>query len=443
MVTVHKLHKFVGITAGLVILILGVTGFFINHDKWGFLYSTTFKTVPDSVKKADSRLFEAYWLNPEDASHSIVGGKRGIFESFDNGQSFKKMTDIQCLAIRTDKNKLYAATSDGVYSLEEKLWKPYALSGEYITSISIAERIIVAVIERHELVSIEKNTKNIIARDSVTISSEKLQDSISLSRFVRDLHYGRGLFDGDISLLLNDYAAIISSWLAVSGFLIWFYIRTKNKPMISRKLIKLHSNVIAILAIIPLLILAITGIFLDHSSGLAKFMRSVTISHTVLPPVYESLKHDIWSVDYDEEKYRVGNRHGVYASHDLKTWTKEVNGLAYKMVRKDEVLYVSGMGSPNRMYDGVWKTLPKTPHMFRDIIVINNQVNYFTPAKKSSQKIPYFEEATLYSVLLTLHDGTFFAPWWVWVNDYAAVALFILCCTGLIRWYRKKKQKLK
>lgn len=438
MVKAYKLHKFVGLTAGLLILILGVTGFFINHDKWSFLYSTTFSYVPDSVKKADKRLFEAYWINPVDFSHSIVGSKRGIFESFDYGQNFKKMTEVQCLAIRENQGKLYAATSDGVYTLENRLWKPYALRGEYITAISVAESMVVAVIEKHELISIDKNTKKIISRDRVSISVEKLQHSISLSRFVRDLHYGRGLFDGDISLIINDYGAIISTWLALSGFFIWFYIRKKKKPRHTKQLIQLHANFIAIVAIIPLLILAITGIFLDHSSGLAKFMRSVTIPHTILPPVYESLKHDIWSVDYDGKKYRIGNRHGIYSSEDLKTWTQEIQGLAYRMIRKDEVLYVSGMGAPNKIYDGTWKTLPETPHMFRDVLVINNEVSYCSPMKISPDKLPDFKEATLYSILLTLHDGTFFAKWWVWINDYAAIALGVLYCTGVIRWYKKK-----
>ena len=441
MVKLHQLHKIAGLSAGLVLLILGITGFFIDHDKWSFLYTTTFKFVPDTTKKADKKLFEAYWVDPKNAEHYIVGGKRGIYESFDGGQKFQEMTSLQCLAIRSDKGEVFAATNDGIYKLENDSWKAYALSGQYITSLSLSKDNIVVVIDKHELVTLQRDNAKVLSKNIVEIDASKLQEDIKLSRFVRDLHYGRGLFDGDISLLINDYGAIVISLLAISGYIIWWLIRKKKKPILTRKLIKWHANMFAIVAIIPLLILAITGVFLDHSKGLAQFMRSVTIPHAILPPVYSSLTHDIWSVDYDGEVYRIGNRYGIYSSKDLNSWEQETKGLAYRMIRKDELLYVSGMGAPNRMFDGKWNMLPKTPHMFRDIMVEKDEVKYFAPCGHCDQKTPKFEDATFYSLMLTLHDGTFFAEWWVWVNDYAALALLILSITGTMRWYRKKQKK--
>ena len=439
MVKLHQLHKFAGLSAGLVILLLGITGFFIDHDKWSFLYNTTFKYTPETVKKADTKLFEAYWIDPNNQEHYIVGGKRGIFESFDAGQNFVLMTPLQCLAIRANNGKVFTATSDGIYQLQKGAWKQYALSGEYITSISVSNEKIIAIIDKHELVVIQKANAKVISKNVVAIEASKLEEDIKLSRFVRDLHYGRGLFDGDVSLLINDYAAIVISLLAISGYFIWWLIRKKKKPALTRKLIKWHANMFAIVAIIPLLILAITGVFLDHSKALAGFMKSVTIPHTVLPPVYSSLTHDIWSVDYDGETYRIGNRYGVYSSKDLQTWEEEAKGLAYRMIRKDELLYVSGMGAPNRLYDGKWNMLPKTPHMFRDIMFQDKKLEYFAPCGRCAQNLPVLNDATLYSVLLTLHDGTFFAEWWVWVNDYAAFALIVLSITGTLRWYKKKR----
>lgn len=441
MVKLHQLHKFAGLSAGLVILLLGITGFFIDHDKWSFLYNTTFKYTPETVKKADTKLFEAYWIDPNNQEHYIVGGKRGIFESFDAGQNFVLMTPLQCLAIRANNGEVFTATSDGIYQLQKGAWKQYALSGEYITSISVSNEKIIAIIDKHELVVIQKANAKVISKNIVAIEASKLKEDIKLSRFVRDLHYGRGLFDGDISLLINDYGAIVISLLAISGYIIWWLIRNKKKAKLTRKLIKWHANMFTIIAIIPLLILAITGVFLDHSKALAQFMKTTTIPHAMLPPVYDSLKHDIWSVDYDGEVYRIGNRYGVYSSKDLDKWEKEINGLAYRMVRNNEVLYVSGMGAPNRIYDGKWNMLPKTPHMFRDVMLAENKVEYFAPCGHCAQKLPKFKDATLYSVLLTLHDGTFFADWWVWVNDYAAFALIVLSITGTLRWYRKRKNR--
>ena len=440
MVTSHKLHKFAGLSAGLVLLILGITGFFIDHDKWSFLYSTTFKNVPNVVKEADKRLFEAYWIDPNDYNHRIVGGKRGIFESHDGAKSFVKMTDLQCLAIRSDVDGMYAATSDGIYKLVNSSWQPFALRGEYINAISVSKKNITAAIEKHELVVVGKNDAKILSRSIVEIDPSQLKESIKLSRFVRDLHYGRGLFDGDLSLLINDYGAIVISFLAISGYLIWWLIRKKSNPRLSRKLIKLHANWFAIIATIPLFILAVTGIFLDHSSGLAKFMKSVTISHSILPPVYDSLKHDIWSVDYDDETFRIGNRYGIYKSKDLKNWELDSRGLAFRMIRKGDILYVSGMGSPNRMLNGEWSILRKTPHMFRDLSKLGKSTQYFSTCGSEVKGVPEFEDATFYSLMATLHDGTFFASWWVWINDYASVALILLGITGTLRWYKKKKK---
>ena len=140
MVKLFKLHKFFGLSAGLVLLILGVTGFFIDHKQWSFLYTTTFSTYTKAMQDADKVLFDAYWIDSSDSMHRIVGGKRGIFETLDGGDSFNEMTSLQCSGIRSDKNGIFAATSDGVYMLKDSSWKQFALSGEYISSISISEK---------------------------------------------------------------------------------------------------------------------------------------------------------------------------------------------------------------------------------------------------------------------------------------------------------------
>jgi len=309
--------------------------------------------------------------------------------------------------------------------------------------LSLSSKIIVAVIDKHHLVRIQRDTGGIIGKSIVEVDASQLQRSIKLARFVRDLHYGRGLFDGDISLLINDYGAIVISFLAISGYLIYYLIKRRKSPKLSKKLIKLHSNWFAIISLFPLIILAITGVFLDHSSGLAKFMKSVTIPHFVLPPVYESLKHDIWSVDYDGKTYRIGNRYGVYKSDDLKDWKLESKGLAFRMIRKDTTLYVSGMGAPNRIYkEESWNMLRDTPHMFRDVLEVDNKIEYFSTHKKQF-KLPSFKDVTFYAFMMSLHDGTFFSSWWVWVNDYASFALLILGITGIIRFNLKNKKKKK
>ena len=104
-------------------------------------------------------------------------------------------------------------------------------------------------------------------------------------------------------------------------------------------------------------------------------------------------------------------------------------------------LYVSGMGAPNRLCDkdGNWHILRNTPHMFKDVNLVENKPVYFN-CGKPDMPLPELQTTTLYTILLTLHDGKFFAPWWVYVNDGASLFLFILFISGIIRWYRKKNK---
>ncbi|WP_457749846.1 PepSY domain-containing protein [Sulfurimonas sp.] len=438
MVKAHTLHKLAGVSAGILLLILAITGFFLDHDKWNFLYTTTFDTVPHHILKKEKKMFTAYYKDSNNSQHIIVGGHRGLFESFNNGEKFSKISNLQILTIVPKTSELYLATSNGLYSYKHTL-KALALPGKYITALSISKNKIVAVIDKQQIVTLDRHTLQILGTSKVAIPEKLLQENIKLSRFVRDLHYGRGLLDGDISLLINDYGAFILTFLALSGYLIWWLIRSKKHARLSRKLIKTHANIFAVVATLPLVILAITGIFLDHSHALSKFMKSITLPHAVLPPVYNSLHADIWSIDYNGKFYRIGNRYGIYKSKDLQQWQHDNQGFAYKMIRNNNILYISGMGAPNRVYkDGSYRILPNTPHMFRDIIQKNGQIEYFSTMRSKHLALPQFSTITLYTLLLTLHDGTFFAPWWIWVNDFAALVLLLLCITGIMRWYKKR-----
>ena len=400
------------------------------------MYDISFENLPQSVYAHEKRLVEAYWVDPKDPEHVIVGSRRGIFDKQADG--FVKTLDKQCLALRSEGERLYAATNDGVYILENKAWKLFALEGEFINALSVYNDKLLVSMDKKWLGLLDVKSGNILSKTEVLITEEELSNDISLSRFVRDLHYGRGLFDGLSSLLINDYAALVLLFLSVSGYLIWYLITNKKKVNLSRKLIRLHANVFVLAAIFPFLILLITGVFLDHPKLLGSFMRSVKIPYEVLPPVYGTLKEDIWSVDLDAKSYRIGNRYGIYESDDLRSWKMVSKGFGYKMKRLDERLYVSGMGAPNRILeDEQWKILPKTPHMFKDINLLDDKAQFLS--HKSKMQLPEMKSASLYSFLLALHDGTFFSEWWVWINDVAALLLLVLGVTGTIRYLRKKR----
>ena len=436
----RKIHKIFGLIAGVVILILSISGLFLNHDNWKFLHNITLKTVPNKLYKLNNGTFNSYMINPNNNNHIITGGTRGVFESFDAGNSFNKTLDEITYSIKYDNNSLYVATSNGIYTraFKETTWNKYLLDGKFISSINIYKDRLVAVEDKTNIISVDLNTNSILNSNEINISEELLKRDITLARFVRDLHYGRGIFDRDISLLINDYAAIILIILGFTGFILWWYIKNiktnnlyKNRI---KNIVKYHSNIFSIIAIIPIIILIITGIFLDHGKDLNKFMRETIIPSSFLPPVYRTLKSDIWGADFDGTNFYIGNRYGVFKSSDLKNFELVSEGFAYKMIREKGNLYISGMGSTNRILtNDSWDILQNSPHIFKDVFLENGNIKYL--AHKNELKLPIFENITLYTFLFSLHDGSFFASWWIWINDIASVLLLILLVTGLIRWY--------
>ncbi|WP_456401974.1 PepSY domain-containing protein [Hydrogenimonas sp.] len=440
MVRLFRLHKFAGLWSGGILLLLALTGFLLDHDNWRFLYGTTLTPPSQTLLEQERRLFEGYRIDSSNPSHRIACGKRGIYESHDGGGTWERDFEGICLALReSGDGTLFAATDNGIWKRIKGRWSPVALEGAYVNALALHDHEALASVEKHRLYRIDLEDGRIVGQTEVAIPREELQESITLARFVRDLHYGRGLLEGDLSLLINDYGALLLLWLALSGYIIWRRIAAKRGARGTRTLIRTHGNIFAVVAALPLLILALTGIFLDHARALGPFMKSVTIPHTLLPPVYGTLTHDIWSLDYDGERFRVGNRYGVYVSDDMKEWRLENRGFAYRMFRTGDALYVSGMGAPNRILtaDG-WHPLPHTPHMFKDLLPKPDGMGYFS-THRPVEPLPTFETVTLYTLLMSLHDGTFFASWWVWVNDAAAVALLLLLLTGTLRWWAKRR----
>lgn len=444
MVRLSKLHKLGAHSAVFVLLILSVSGFFLNHKGWDFLYSTTFEWVPKSVVEHDDTLVTGYWVDPFNVNHVIVVGKRGISESEDQGKSFQSRLLIPCNALKVYEGVLYAATHEGIYRQDKQgQWSLLALPSQHINALSVYANRIVASVEQSEIVVMDLEG-NVVERTWPRIQTSELEHDITLARLIRDIHYGRGLFDGIWSLIINDFGTIMLGFLLLSGMVMSVLIyqtrkKIANRGQSIRVLLKLHATSISVLAGIPLILLALSGILLDHSKLFTPFLKLVKISSAYQPPVYHQLSEDIWSVDYDGQVYRLGNRHGIYQSHDLKEWHFENNGFAYKMIRNDETLYISGMGAPNRILENnVWNTLEHSPHMFKDVSVVNEKVVYLK-GHKNTLPLPNFSDATLYSVLFTLHDGSFFGEWWAYVNDIAAVILIFLLVSGTILWMRIKR----
>ena len=432
MVTSHRLHKLSGLVAGIVLFILALSGFVLDHDYWKPFYTIRFSTDSQVLLQKERRLITSKIVTDKAI---YVASMRGIYEK--KGTTFAQTLALPTLALFANEEGIFAATSEGIYIRRENGWIPFALEKEVVTAISGDEEKLVAVVDKKELVVLDYDG-HILHRSGVAIEKEKLVQGIKLSRLLRDLHYGRGLFDNGISLVLNDYAALVLLFLSSSGYLIWFLIRKKSTKKV-KPLIKLHANILTLSATVIMLLLAFSGIYLDHASFFGKYTKNIDVPRSLLPPVYNTLREDIWSVALYENKFYIGNRVGVFASEDLENWEKVSVGFGYSLSRVDEKLFIGGMGSPNRVCEAKnCKIIPDTPHMFKQAFKTHEGISFLSSHAKD-KSLPHFRDISLYTLMLSLHDGSFFASWWIWINDIAAVLLFVLITTGSYRWWKKKR----
>ncbi len=457
--TTRKLHKQIGLVAGLFLFVLSFTGFFLDHDDFDFLWNIKIQSsfLPAGVVKKINRSYEAYKINPKNRSHIIIGSRSGIYTSLDSGKTFLHTLNAQVFSIEPARHNfmenfdtLFVATSNGVYksSNKGKNWKLLSLKNNLVNAISVWNNFIYAVVNKKEIYKINIHTQKFEKLNWEKITYKELPKKITLSRFVRDLHYGRGLFDGILSLYINDFASLVMIFLIVSGISFYFiFKKLKLKKKINKKylkfFIKQHSSILILITFIPISILLITGVILDHAKFFNPYLKNIKANIKYLPPVYSHLKSDIWGIDFDGQYFRIGNRLGVFKSKSLTNWKLDSEGFAYRIKRSDKNLLISGMGSPNRiLLSDKWKVLKNTPHMPKDFFILNKKIYSASFRANNNLPLPRLNKIPLALLFLALHDGKFFSPNWVYVNDFIVLLTIVLFITGFIRWKQSRRHKL-
>jgi len=448
--TLFRLHKYAGLGGGLILVLLALTGFFLDHENFDFLWEVTVpdRWVPPSMRAKKPRALEAYRVHPADPRRVLAGTRRGLYRSEDGGGRFERVLPRQVLALAAtpDWSWVLAATTRGLWSSEDggRHWHPFALMNRAVTSVNIQDATAWAVVDKRVLYRIDRKGRETRLRWQPP-APDVLPNKVTLGRLVRDLHYGRGLVDGDASLLFNDLLAGVLFFLGLGGFVIWYKVRRRRRGVPVQGLgfwIGTHRHGMQLaLFFVAFVVLGITGLFLDHAGVFRGLLRSVALDTTWLPPVYRSLATDVWGFDFDGKRYRIGNRLGVFSSTDLEHWVLESEGFAWRMKRLGDRLVVSGMGSPNRELeaDG-WRRLEGTPHMPRDFYLTEARLHAVS-IRRDPPPLPQWDSTALYHVLLGLHDGELLWGQWVWLNDLAVVASLLLLYTGALKWWHHRRRK--
>jgi hypothetical protein len=75
-------HKWSGIVAAVWLLVLGFTGFMIDHREWHWLWHSTVSEswIPERVvKNARSSVVRVMRINPQNPDQQLAGGERGFW----------------------------------------------------------------------------------------------------------------------------------------------------------------------------------------------------------------------------------------------------------------------------------------------------------------------------------------------------------------------------
>lgn len=448
-------HKWLGIFGALFLINLGCTGFILDHRQWNWLYSdvVSLEYFNDEFTK-DVQKHGANNLKHTDGNFSISGGNRGIWWSCNHAKTWQKSHFVSrknapiVTAIVQSTNSILVSTGDGVWrSVDQgKTFNRFALEGQFVNALSVdsVSGGFIGVEDRSRIFRLDPIASQ---PKFVTIAAPnvaQLPTTVTLSRFVYDVHFGRGVFGGIWSWLWSDYAGIAMVFLSIIGIVMWrlpkYYIKKSDKgkavSMAKRQALytflrKIHAPLLGVVASIPILYLSLTGILIDHSKELRPWMKSVDISRSFLPPVYEmrSLEGEIYGVvthPAAPDSLTIGTRFGIFDSSDNgKTWIYDpkVATFAKEIRREGEMIIIKGMGgSDYSKKDGEsWVEKPKS---------------HCGDTQKSPK--PPVVMANWFDIIDGLHTGKIIASWWNWANDIFAIMAIVLVVSGMMRWWKRK-----
>ena len=206
---------------------------------------------------------------------------------------------------------------------------------------------------------------------------------------------------------------------------------------------KIH-NVLGILSALFLLILLITGILLNHPSSLHK-------------GEVETIAAD----PSNSERLLSSRKEGLfYSLNGGKNWEEvsmlyppeEVTDIIFSPENPKNIYVLEKWGRILASKDGgrIWETiqLPFDPQSQgielkklsvgeKEKLVILTSHGWISSednGKNWDESYLNKNKMPLYRLIMTLHNGYFFGPRFLWVYDFAAASLLILIVSGLVLW---------
>lgn len=492
--TLHRVHRYAGLIAALWLAVLGATGLVLDHREWRWLWQDTIPSawVPATLAhKADQGQQRLYQVDMAQGNRRLAAGPRGLWISEDGGGSWRparfsgyrgipQVLSLQQTGVGS-RSQWWAGTDDGLWLASEGGldFRRVALEGEAVTALADGADVgsVLGVVERSRVFRLDgPDPGRITWLPLKPPAPGTLPPAVSLSRFAYDLHFGRGLAPQPYSLWINDIGAAALFLLPLTGFLYWLLPRywkarrqggnpvsAAGKAWTIRALYRLHGPTFGLVALFPLLYLAVTGVLLDHSQAFRGWLQKTPLPRAAQPPVYKLATwtgeiYGIAAYPGHPESLSVGTRLGVFTTQDRgQTWAREVSpgatpGFVWMMRRIGSQLLLGGMGAPNfaKTDGGHWAKAAGSGFMPSDVTRLQGgNLLWMTPAgpregsmegmsNSISLALPVLSGVPWYYVVDGLHSGLLIHPQWKWVNDATAGLALVLAVTGTMRWWRRK-----
>ncbi|MNX74272.1 Xyloglucanase Xgh74A precursor [compost metagenome] len=227
--TMLTLHRWLGLVAGVMILIAAGTAIGLNHqDAW--------RRAPQGGAAVQSP-FQKYVLStavdPSDPRRVLVGTNDGVYRSLDAGQTWEEVVlpvpAEQAGSITFDPHRpgvvYLALRSIGVFRSEDHgdIWEEMTLpfyppEGTQVTGLSLdgAGRVLIATTEGLYQQAAPGGQWRHMAKPA----APKAEDGKQLAQLMYDLHDGR--FWGTYGVPITDAVSVALIVLVLSGYFLYF-----------------------------------------------------------------------------------------------------------------------------------------------------------------------------------------------------------------------------
>lgn len=488
------LHRWAGLAAMLWLTVLGITGFMLNHPEWRWIQQVTVTDVFASKHvledEARGTIVRKFQVNPSRPQEILGGGQRGLWRSSDSGERWDPVAYTGAdgtprlfelvPGAGSPWERLYLATDDGIWQVNgaEGPAQFVALRGLHISHLAQGA-------DPYELVGAVGRSRpfrlrldrpsEVVWLDAGDIDPKALPESISLSRWMTDLHLGFGVAGGGWTRWINDYASLALVMLSITGFLLWLVPRqlrrrkAASNPERLRKTARWafrgHAPVIGLLAVIPLLGLILSGAYLNHVEALLKWSNQVRLDPITLN-AYEldSLRDEINGLvarPGQPAYLAVMTRMGILETEDNgASWRYDAGtplpahakvGFV-EMKHRQGHTFVGTHGGPNvYRIDGEdrWREIPGLRMMIQDAAltdqgwIFKGSRGFYRAALSGGLKPvdirpPDLPGLPLYNFVNDLHSGMVFSEHWSYVNDVVCALALLMIASGLINWWHRR-----